>query len=840
MMRRKGVLGGIIAAVALLCSGQAGANAATDEITALRGVIESNSVSRSTKCRYYKAWYSELCTKDELNAILERNIAAHRRWKELAPESFAPYVGLGKTLAAVGRWKEAKPELEKALSAPEGKLSGDLRISALWEMANCLWQAGDRDGAKKLIAQIVAIDWNDIHVHRRAVYLHRAWTDPDADLDVFTLPHSQDCKPFPTPQEATYGDAKVSLATVELRTAGLKSDDPIVRLIKRKLTRFGSKVEKGGTKVVVEISPDAPVDKPQGYSLDVAKDAACIKARDRLGALWGAVSLLQCVDRETLGIAECAIRDWPKCLRRGVIDYWYGDFLEYAIFNRMSMANIRMDGDYVPSPLDRERYRLWCARFREFGIEMFCGSGNIMMNPMLPLSSPRTRKLHAGWARFVASVGGNFALHLDDCRFPMHPLDLENAGTAANLDAKYMTDIYREVKKDYPGFKMLFCPPFYWGPDGGVNYPEPRDAYLKSLGSDLDPEIEVYWTGPRVKSGGMSDKKTDWYAGLIGRKPVIFHNGDCRGRHNYIAYGADIPGYKASHSTNLFEHVSAFLHNMSRYQGAPAIGACMDWCWNPEAHDPETAVRRTDEMLVGPGVFEILRDATPALAYFDKYCHGSVRSELLTEDLADLDRRIAESEAAWSKVMAIVKNNGLFVEDFNRCGIKWAKNLASNRRNPPKWLKERYDAEMSNTALAEKEVGFDASKGDIFFPAETLTGGLYVKGVGEKGMRNVKYVNVGTEISGRFSCEQFPPERPFKMILMGCQWNSHSAFADVEVNGRKIWNGEVFAKKRGFNALEIEIPVDAIQRYNTFVFRNSAPMNEGHRKPEVHYVVIKK
>ena len=877
-MERRNVPGGVIVALALLCAGRAVADAAGDEIKALCGVIESNSVNRTTKCRYYKAWYSELCTKEELKAILDRNVAAHRRWKELDPGSFAPYAGLGRTLAAVGRWKDAKPELEKALSAPEGKLPGDIRINVLWEMANCLWQEGDRDGAKKCIAQIATIDWkgDDIVVRRRALYLHRAWTDRDADLDVFTLPHSTDRKPFPTPQESTYGEAKVSLARVELKTAGLKPDDPIARLIKRKLTRFGAKLVEGSGKweegrsedaaiVRIAILPDAPVDKPQGYSLEVRSKkeegkseygVVSIKARDRLGALWGVVSFLQCIQRKEPtddnsklipstfsllpSICTLQIADWPKCLRRGVIDYWYDDFLEYAIFNRMSMANIRMDGDYVPSPLDRERYRLWCARFREFGIEMFCGSGNIMMNPMLPLSSPRTRKLHVGWARFVASIGGNFALHLDDCRFPMHPLDLENAGTAANLDAKYMTDIYREVKKDYPGFKMLFCPPFYWGPDGGVGYPEPRDQYLKSLGSDLDPEVEVYWTGPRVKSGGMSDEKTDWYAGLIGRKPVIFHNSDCRGRHNHIAYGADVPGYKASHSTNLFEHVSAFLHNMSRYQAAPAIGACMDWCWNPEAHDPETAVRRTDEMLVGPGVFEILRDATPALAYFDKYVYGSPRSELLTEDQADLDRRITESEAAWSKVMAIAKNNGLFVEDFNRCGIKWAKKLASNRRNPPQWLKERYDAEMANTALAEKEVGFDASKGDLFFPAETLMGGLYVKGVGEKGMRNVKYVSVGEELSGRFSCELFPPERPFKIIFMGFQWNRHAAFADVEVNGRKIWSGEVFANKHRFNAMEIEIPVDVMQRSNTFVFRNSAPMNEGHRKPEVHYVVIKK
>ena len=860
-------------------------------------------MDRTTRCAYYKAWYSDQCAKEELAAILGRNIAAHRRLIELQPGDPSPHAELGKVLAAVGRWKDAKKELEIAL-ADKKHLKRNLCVEARWELANCLWKEGDKKGAKDLIAENAAIAWSgdDLRVYRRSVYLNRCWSDPDGDLDVFQLPHSTDGKPFPTPQRAEYGDAKISLAKVEvsLKEEGRSKkekgerekeegkrkkeeglNDPIVRLLKRKLQRFGASVAEvrsrkeevrskeearaDVTTIELELSADAPIDKPQGYVLEVRSKkeevrrnvgVVLIKARDRLGLTWGVVSFLQCVQRKessdensTLlpssssllpSICTMRIEDWPECERRGVINYWYGDFLEYALFNKMNCLNIRMDGDYVPSPLDRERYRLWCARFKEFGIEMFCGSGCLAMSPIVPLSSPRTRRLHELWARFIASVGGNFALHFDDARFPMHHLDIEKARTAANLDAKYLTELYSAVKKDYPSFKLLFCPPFYWGPDGGVNYPEPREPYLKSLGADLDPEIEVFWTGPRVKSSGMSDEKTDWYARLIGRKPVIFHNGDCRGLHNYVPYGADVPGYKASHSPSLFAHVSAFLHNMSRYQAASCIGACMDWCWNPEAHDPETAVRRTDEMLVGPGVFEILRDATPTISYFDKYVYGTPRSELLTEDLDDLDRRIAESEAAWSRVLAIAKNKGLFVEDFNRCGVKWAKALARTRRNPPAWLKERYDAEMANTSFAEKEVGFDAAKGDVFFPAETLMGGQYVKGVGERGSRNVKYVNVGMEVSGRFSCEMFPPERPFKLIFMGCQWNRHAAYADVEVNGRKIWSGEVFANKGLFNALEIEIPVDAIQRSNTFVFRNSAPLTESRSKPEVHYVVIRK
>lgn len=52
---------------------------ASDEIKALREIIASNSVTRSTRCHYYKAYYRYSCTKEEREAILERNIAAHRR-----------------------------------------------------------------------------------------------------------------------------------------------------------------------------------------------------------------------------------------------------------------------------------------------------------------------------------------------------------------------------------------------------------------------------------------------------------------------------------------------------------------------------------------------------------------------------------------------------------------------------------------------------------------------------------------------------------------------------------------------------------------------------------------
>ena len=847
------------------------ANAET--VKEVRAVIASNSVERVPRhsiSRYYDAWFVDNCSVAEREAILERNIAAHRRWMKIAPkDACAAQADLGGVFATVGRWKEAKPELAAALAAGD-KLDFKRQVKARWDMANCLWVEGDKDGAKKLLAEIGAIygtgKFDDfLSITGKAKFLSMMFAGEDEDIDTLKLPHSVDCKPFPTPQSATYGEKKVSLAKVDIkfRTNGtdgtneaspasrislVSPEDPIIRLLKRKLSRFGTKFENGGTKIVVEISPDAPVDKPQGYSLDVVGGQVAVKARTRLGATWGVVSLIQCVDRERLLIAECAVRDWPKCERRGALPYWYPDFHEFALFTKMSCVSVNMGREWVLLPLDREMHRLYGKRLCEFGIEAYFNIRDIAMQPLLPYTSPRTWEMHLERARFIASCGAGVCFHLDDHRFPLHPADLKIAGTAANLDAKYMTRLYREVKSEYPGFKLQYGPPFYWGPDGGVAYPEPRDEYLKSLGRDLDPEIDVYWTGPRVKSHYFTVEKTKWYSDLIGRKPMIFHNGNAIGQHNYIQYGADPTGYKTSHATNIFEYIAAFQQNVSHHAEGGEAGSAMDWCWNPNAHDGTESVRRAVEQVEGPGVFEIITKATPSLAYFDKYGYCVPRGELFAEDQADLDKRVADAEAAWNKVVAIAKNGGMFVEGFKTV-TGWGRRLADYKRNPPEWLKNQYEAAKANTKFAVEDVGFDESKGDQFLPAELLQGGKLYKNVKDSTgkQRDIKLVETGVEVGGRFTCEPFPNYRPFKMFVAGMRyldrWEKPPKVAppemEVEVNGRVVWRGAMFAEDV-YKPVEIEIPVAAINRSNTFKIRNVGPFVKDQGRPVIHYVVLRR
>ena len=668
-----------------------------DTVAAARAEIASNRVVRVPRegvCPYYNAWYVDNCTEAEREAILARNIAAHRRWMALSPkDASAAHADLGEVYAIVGRWKEAKPELAAAIAAGD-KLDPKRRAMARWDMANCLWLEGDKEGAKKLVAEVAAMYGTGkvddfLFATGRAKFLAAVFAGEGEELDFFRLPHSVDGKPFPTPQEAQYGEGRVSLANVELKLTGLKPwNEPIVKLLKRKLGRFGTKFggASGATVIEIAVSPDAAVDKPQGYSLDVADGRVRIAARTRLGATWGVVSLIQCVDRGRLTIRECRIRDWPKCERRGAIPYWQPEMLEFMLFTKMSCVSFNMGRDWVLDPLDRERCRSFGRIASAFGIEVCYGIRDIAMKPLLPLTSPRTWELHLERARFIASCGAGAAFYLDDHRFPLHPADLKAAGTAANLDAKYMTRLYRAVKKDYPGFFMQYGPPFYWGPDGGVAYPEDRDTYLKSLAADLDPEIDVSWTGPRVKSHYITVEKTKWYSDLIGRKPLIFHNGNAIGQHNYIQYGADTTGYKKCHAPDLFDSIAGFQQNISQYGEGGEAGSAMDWCWNPDAHDGTESVRRAVNQFEGPGVFEIIEAATPSLSYFDKYGYCVPRGELFAEDQAELDRRVADADAAWKRVLAIAQNEGKFVGGFKKV-TGWGRRLANYKRNPPDWLK---------------------------------------------------------------------------------------------------------------------------------------------------------
>ena len=148
---------------------------------------------------------------------------------------------------------------------------------------------------------------------------------------------------------------------------------------------------------------------------------------------------------------------------------------------------------------------------------------------------------------------------------------------------------------------------------------------------------------------------------------------------------------------------------------------------------------------------------------------------------------------------------------------------------------------MANTVFAKNEAGYDAEKGDEFFPAELLTGGIIVHNFSSRtpgGNRTVKYVDPGASASGRFTCDLFPPEHPFKLFVTGTSYIDEKPVLEVSVNGIVVWKGEAFERYR-FTVKEIEIPVVALKRNNTLVLKCDSPAGT-RRKAVIHYAVIKK
>ena len=166
------------------------------------------------------------------------------------------------------------------------------------------------------------------------------------------------------------------------------------------------------------------------------------------------------------------IEDWPKLEKRGVIAHWEPHHLEYELFNKMSaiaMDMFRPQWSFLISPLEREIVRLSVKRRNDFGIDIRWANRWIIVDPNVPLSSPRVRAMHLAWMKLAASYGAGIWFDEDDSRYPMRPEDVAAFGTSDKLDAKYLDGLYKEVKAEYPGFRMTFGPPFYFGPDAPLD-----------------------------------------------------------------------------------------------------------------------------------------------------------------------------------------------------------------------------------------------------------------------------------------------------------------------------------------------------------------------------------
>ena len=685
------------------------------------------------------------------------------------------------------------------------------------------------------------------------------------------LPWHTGMKAFPEAQQAEYPESFVERGKYELDLDGLEEGSERVKFFTEKFTRLGWEKSEGFWSFLtpaftVKVAASDPMpecaklkdfQKREAYSLVVTDDGATIRAATPQGAFWGLVSLIQLADPETGKVRKATILDWPNTERRGFLGSFAGCHqTEMLLMMKANSISIQGAGPTTwnwMTPLEDALIAELGREAQAFGFECYYSITSYTMWDVMPITQPGAYEYLRDIVMHYAAAGLDVYYPYDDGRFDGsgYKKDVAAAGSAAKVDGKFVSKIYREVKAKYPKFRMIFCPPFYWGPDSGHAYPEDREAYLKAMGEDLDPEILMYWTGCMVKGFEKRKYQVDWFTKLTKHKPVIFQNG--WSPHNLVSYAVDPLPYDAWDYDGFYTDIDGFhLNSWSPFHGIGHAQLC-NILWKREGYDRERSVKLASDLLLGKGVYEVLRPGRDALSYFDKYKYGTLTVDILSEDAGDLERKLTVAKDAWKKACEMNKAQvGLYGAHYS-AGLDWAGRVVKGAKNPPDMMK-KYEADILATEkYAKEEVGYDKAKGDILVNAlhlsESAKIGSYAgnnnTGKAEKRLcRFLRGAQTGqSAVAFSFECDPFPPSGDYELIINGLDDElPNFCTVKIEVNGKTVYEGQKDYSTKQWTRNSYVIPLAAMVRNNRVRISVTTPGTNPNGSPWfiVNYVLLRK
>jgi len=700
-------------------------------------------------------------------------------------------------------------------------------------------------------------------------------------LDVLKLPFYTESKAFPEPQQADYTETFAAAPAVRIEAKGIAPDDPRFRLLKVKYGRYGiafrddapfvvSVEVDSATKIFDDLKDPAAFRKlhegkefeekaptefrdymaAEGYVLEVTEKGATIKAKTKQGALWGIVSLIQMTDRGKKAVRVAKLRDWPDVERRGNTGSWWAPTLEYMLFQKLNTVDHQRHPCFENhfEPLSWHMEAAMGRQFHEFGLELFYGMCWVTHAPQIPMAYPRTLPYRVEVMKRYAKEHIGVYYPLDDVRFPVEKVDLEKFGSAAAIDGKHQSAIYREVTKEYPDWRFIVCAPFYWGPTGRCHfYPEQRDPYLAQWSKDLDPGIEVYWTGGRVKSCGIPVEHLKWALKAYGKRPYLFQNALGTGAHNLLDYTVDAQNWPNLYGKGLLDKGLKGYHlNCHTPINCGILTTLAGALWNIAGYSAEETAKRGIRQLMGEKMFDYLREGYDDLCYFDKYRYGSCGDEVLAEDGEDLERRVANIDQAWKKANDYAKEIGSRMYGYYGNGVRYAHKVLDSFR-APRDFDTKYKGLLEETrSFAKNDTRFnDEDKGDAYFAPTRLNGGVIVplyKTAPDTPERAKDHPRLTVELfgadakpklrtlSGSFDSASFPPGDDYLLCLSA----AGTLQLRIKVNEKVVFEGKKpFGQFPKNKIATFKIPAKILKRANSFTIEN---LSKEHAN--VSYVVV--
>ncbi|NLB54851.1 MAG: hypothetical protein GX811_03635, partial [Lentisphaerae bacterium] len=682
------------------------------------------------------AYYMDLKPEEECNIMKTNALHYLTQMSAIKPQDPDTCINYGEYLIYLNRAKEAFPILESGLKAEN--LTPDQKAMLYLQLAEASLALGDKEKSIKYLEELHCLNVSETRFRGEPAgigTLALNWLR-GVDLDKLQLPQETGAKLFPIPQNAKYSDKFVQPSSV--RVTGVPANDARVKLLKQKLERFGIKFENSA-KFVISINENklkAP-ERNEGYAITVTDTGATLQGYDTLGTTWAVVSLIQLVDQPTKRIRICEVEDWPETPQRGHSGSNY-DAIEVALFSKMNfVANqFAPTMTHGQTPL-RMFASLEPARIlKEFGLYYYIGDRTLNMYPKYPFSSERTFELNLDWMMKVAAEGGNCLMLLDDGRYPLHPNDIELNKNAASQDAKFVSRLFRTVKEKHPEFRLIYCPPFYWGPYMSkvfISYEsvpggDKRDDYNRSIAEELDPGIDVFWTGERMVSYDIEKRDTDWAKEAFGRKPFVSQNRPLPHQHHYGAIVDAIPWAEWQYD-EFGDDVAGYMANQSSPARAVALAAMNEAMWNRKRFDRYDTVKRATAIFFGPGMYEILEPGSKAFYQIDTFMRADQFTPYMLKNIDEYEQLVKIARDAYDKAMAkdpermkIFGGTGAYSYDV--CLSIVEKHLKVAKSAEPDYFQTKYAKNIEVIReLAKKETGLNEEKGDLLITASEIFGG---------------------------------------------------------------------------------------------------------------------
>jgi protein O-GlcNAcase / histone acetyltransferase len=257
--------------------------------------------------------------------------------------------------------------------------------------------------------------------------------------------------------------------------------------------------------------------------------------------------------RKTIAIAKGAREDFLA----GVIEGFYGQ--PWTQSERLALFEWLADwglNTYVYAPKDDLNHRaIWrepYSTIQEDHLKTLiqaCRKYHLRfiyaLSPGLDIrygSNADLDRLRLRFAQMIALGCLDFALLFDDIPDRLGPEKLKPWGSLAAAQCSVANVLFRWTRAQFPQARFLFCPTPYCGrmaerKVGGADY-------LETLGRDLLPEIDVFWTGPEIISQTIPIDHVRSLRKVLRRKPVLWdnlHANDYDGRRFYCGPYAGRP-----------------------------------------------------------------------------------------------------------------------------------------------------------------------------------------------------------------------------------------------------------------------------------------------------------